>query len=59
MKILHIAYIYPPRVDVADGITRVIYDVSKEQVKRGHEVTVFALNILDLYVTNQYVPVIP
>jgi hypothetical protein len=30
LKILHIAYIYPPKLEVADGITNVVYNVTKE-----------------------------
>lgn len=49
MKILHVAYIYPPTFNVADGITNVVYYVTKELVKKGHKVTVFSSNMLDLH----------
>jgi glycosyltransferase involved in cell wall biosynthesis len=49
LKILHVAYIYPPRLDVADGITAVVYNVTKELAKRGHEVDVLTSDILDLH----------
>jgi glycosyltransferase involved in cell wall biosynthesis len=49
MKILHVAYIYPPKLGVADGITTVVYNVTKELAKRGHEVTVYTSNLIDLH----------
>ncbi len=49
MKILHVAYIYPPGLDIADGITTVVHNVTKELAKRGHEVAVFTSNMLDLH----------
>ena len=49
LKILHVAYIYPPKLRVADGITNVVYTVTKELAKRGHEVTVYTSNVLDLH----------
>jgi glycosyltransferase involved in cell wall biosynthesis len=48
LKILHIAYIYPPTPGVADGITSVVYNVTRELAQRGHEVTVYTSDILDL-----------
>jgi glycosyltransferase involved in cell wall biosynthesis len=49
LRILHVAYIYPPELKVADGITNVVYNVTKELAKRGHKVTVFASNLADLH----------
>jgi glycosyltransferase involved in cell wall biosynthesis len=49
MKILHVAYIYPPKLGVADGITTVVFNVTKELAKRGHEVTVYTSNLIDLH----------
>lgn len=49
LRILHIAYIYPPELTVADGITNVVYNVTKELAKRGHRVTVYASDMLDLH----------
>ena len=49
MKILHVAYIYPPKLGVADGITTVAYNVTRELAKRGHEVAVFTSDMLDLH----------
>ena len=44
-------YIYPHVLKVADGITNVVYNVTKELAKRGHKVTVFASNLADLHQT--------
>ncbi|MGQ9722051.1 MAG: glycosyltransferase family 4 protein [Candidatus Jordarchaeum sp.] len=49
MKILQITYIYPPESNITDGITYVAYNISKELSRRGHEVTVYTSNILNLY----------
>jgi glycosyltransferase involved in cell wall biosynthesis len=49
VKILHIAYIYPPELCVADGITSVVYNVTKELAENGHEVAVYASNMIDLH----------
>lgn len=49
MRILHVAYIYPPILNVADGITNVIYNVTKELYEKGHKVTVYTSNLLDLH----------
>jgi glycosyltransferase involved in cell wall biosynthesis len=49
LRILHVAYIYPPELTVADGITNVVYNVTKELAKRGHRVTVYASDMLDLH----------
>src|SRR3990170_5149563 len=49
MKILHVAYIYPHTPNVADGITTVVYNVTKELVKRGHEVAVYTSDMLTLH----------
>jgi glycosyltransferase involved in cell wall biosynthesis len=51
LKILHVSYIYPPKLKVADGITNVVYNVTKELAKRGHQVTVFTSNLADLHTT--------
>lgn len=48
MKILHVSYIYPPEANVADGITTVVHNVTKELARRGHDVTVIASDLLDL-----------
>jgi glycosyltransferase involved in cell wall biosynthesis len=52
LKILHISYIYPQRLGVADGITNVVYNITKELAKRGHEVSVYTSNMLDLNSNN-------
>jgi glycosyltransferase involved in cell wall biosynthesis len=52
LKILHISYIYPPKLEVADGITTVVYNVTKELAKRGHKVAVCTSNMLDLNSNN-------
>ncbi|MEM3907197.1 MAG: glycosyltransferase family 4 protein [Nitrososphaerota archaeon] len=49
MNILHITYIYPPKPYVADGITNVVYNVTRELAKKGHQVTVFTSNLSDLH----------
>jgi len=49
MKILHVSYIFPPKVEVADGITRVVYGLTKALAKKGNDVTVYASNALDLH----------
>jgi len=49
LRILHVAYIYPPIPNVADGITNVVYNVTKELAKRGHQVTVYTSDMLDLH----------
>jgi glycosyltransferase involved in cell wall biosynthesis len=51
LKILHVSYIYPPKLKVADGITNVVYNVTKELARRGHQVTVFTSNLADLHTT--------
>jgi glycosyltransferase involved in cell wall biosynthesis len=56
MKILHIAYIYPPDADVADGITSVVYNQTKELSRRGHEVSVYTSNMLDLHSNRSLTP---
>jgi hypothetical protein len=48
LRILHVAYIYPPALKVADGITNVVYNATKKLAKRGHQVAVFTLNLADL-----------
>jgi glycosyltransferase involved in cell wall biosynthesis len=49
LRILHVAYIYPPTPNVADGITNVVYNVTQELAKRGHEVAVYTSDMLDLH----------
>ncbi len=49
MKILHVAYIYPPELRVADGITTVVFNVTRELARRGHQVSVYTSNLLDLH----------
>jgi glycosyltransferase involved in cell wall biosynthesis len=49
LRILHVAYVYPPTPSVADGITNVVYNVTRELAKRGHEVTVYTSDMLDLH----------
>jgi glycosyltransferase involved in cell wall biosynthesis len=52
LKILHVAYIYPPELGVADGITNVVFNVTKELAKRGHQVSVYTSDMLDLHDNN-------
>jgi len=52
MRILHVTYIFPPKPNVADGITNVVYNVTKELAKKGHQVTVFASNLAGLHQSN-------
>jgi glycosyltransferase involved in cell wall biosynthesis len=49
LRILHVAYIYPPKLRVADGITTVVYNVTKELARRGHQVSVYTSDMLDLH----------
>ena len=49
MKILHVSYIFPPKAEVADGITRVVYGLTRALAKKGNDVTVYASNALDLH----------
>jgi len=49
MKILHVNYIFPPKPNVADGITQVVHRQTKALAKKGHDVTVYASNALDLH----------
>lgn len=49
MRILHVSYIFPPALNVADGITTVVHNVTKELVKRGHEVAVYTSNLSNLH----------
>jgi glycosyltransferase involved in cell wall biosynthesis len=49
MRILQVCYIFPPQLNVADGITNVAYKVSHELVKRGHEVVVYTSNALNVH----------
>jgi glycosyltransferase involved in cell wall biosynthesis len=48
MKILQVSYVFPPKLSIGDGITTVAYNISKELARRGHEVTVYTSNALDL-----------
>jgi glycosyltransferase involved in cell wall biosynthesis len=49
MKILQVCPIFPPRPsDFASGVTQVVYQISRELVKRGHKVEVWAANTLDM-----------
>jgi len=49
MRILHVTYIFPPKPNVADGITHVVYHLTKTLAKNGHDVTVYASNAMDLH----------
>jgi len=49
LRILHVAYIYPPELSVADGITNVVFNITKELTKRGHKVTVYTSNLCNLH----------
>jgi glycosyltransferase involved in cell wall biosynthesis len=46
MKILHVNSAFPPAYAYGGGL-RVLYDLAKEQVNRGHEVTVFTTDAYD------------
>jgi glycosyltransferase involved in cell wall biosynthesis len=48
LKILQISYVFPPELSIGDGITNVVYNLSKELVRQGHDVSVYASNALDL-----------
>jgi len=48
MRILHVTYIFPPELNVADGITQVVYRVTRALTKKGCDVTVYASNAIDL-----------
>lgn len=49
MKILQVCSIFPPQPSkFASGVTQVAYHISKELVKRGHSVEVWAANTLDM-----------
>ena len=48
MKILQINYVFPPNLAIGDGITNVAYNLSKELVRQGHDVSVYTSNALDL-----------
>ena len=37
---------------MADGITNAVFNVTKELAKRGHQVSVYASDILDLHGRN-------
>jgi glycosyltransferase involved in cell wall biosynthesis len=52
LRILHVAYIYPPELEVADGITRVVFSVTRELARRGHQVSVYASDMLNLHDNN-------
>lgn len=49
MKILHVSYVYPPKLGIADGITTVMQNVTKGLSNRGHDVSVYTSNMLDLH----------
>jgi hypothetical protein len=49
MRILHVTYIFPPKPNVADGITHVVYHLTRTLAKDGHDVTVYANNALNLH----------
>ena len=49
MKILHVSYIFPPKPNVADGITQVVHRLTKTLAKKGNDVPVYASNALDLH----------
>jgi len=46
VKILQLVLYFPPAWSYG-GPVRVVYEISKELVKRGHEVTVFTTDVLD------------
>jgi len=49
MKILQVCPIFPPLPkEFGSGVTQVVYNISKELVKRGHKVEVYTSNALDL-----------
>lgn len=49
MKILQVCPIFPPQPsNFASGVTQVVYYMSRELVKRGHKVEVWAANTLDM-----------
>jgi glycosyltransferase involved in cell wall biosynthesis len=48
LKILQISYVFPPKLAIGDGITHVAYNLSKELVRQGHDVSVYTSNALDL-----------
>lgn len=49
MRILQVAYVFPPTLNTADGITQSVYQISSELAKRGHEVVVYTSNALDVH----------
>jgi len=49
MRILHVTYIFPPKPNVADGITHSVYQLTSTLAKNGNDVTVYASNALDLH----------
>ena len=49
MRILHVTYIFPPIAEVADGITQVVYGLTRTLAKKGHDVTVYASDALGLH----------
>lgn len=48
MKILHVNYIFPPVLEIADGVTNVVYNVTQELAKNKLEITVFTSDRLEL-----------
>jgi len=53
MKILQVINAFPPAWG-AGGPARVAYEISKELVKRGHEVTVYTTDVYDAYSRLKY-----
>ncbi len=52
MKILQICPLFPPSpANTGSGVTHVVYNVSKELVKKGHEVSVYTSAVLDDFKT--------
>lgn len=48
MRILQVVYFFPSVPNVADGVVQSAHETSLELARRGHEVTVYASNALDL-----------
>src|SRR4030043_255261 len=48
MRVLHVSYIYPRTLCVADGITNVVCNVTGELAHRGHEVSVYTSGLRNL-----------
>ena len=56
MKILQVSYIFPPKLNIGDGITTVVHQVSNELIRHGHEVTIIASNALETTGSKRIVP---